>query len=40
MITARPAPPIFNVPISRLDISEDAINLVNARFGITDEINR
>jgi outer membrane receptor protein involved in Fe transport len=29
-----------NAPISGLDISEDAINLVNARIGITDEINR
>jgi iron complex outermembrane receptor protein len=29
-----------NAPISGLDISEDAINLVNARIGITDEENR
>jgi iron complex outermembrane receptor protein len=29
-----------NAPISGLDISEDAINLVNARVGITDEENR
>jgi iron complex outermembrane receptor protein len=29
-----------NAPISGLDISEEAINLVNARLGITDEINR
>jgi iron complex outermembrane receptor protein len=29
-----------NAPISGLDISEDAISLVNARIGVADEINR